>query len=167
VLTVGGHPSPLLRKSEPPTPTVQEARRVRHRRRLAEPDPAPKRLSAREERAADARYNRAVAPLLLKRASLPVFLGRSAGRFLAPDGADEWDCVALVRYRSKRDLLGMCAELARSRADIHKWASIERTHVFPVRVPFSLIAIRLVVGCLFAVLGVLTCLGLRFLMILK
>ena len=28
-----------------------EARRVRHRRRLAEPDPPPKRLSMREERA--------------------------------------------------------------------------------------------------------------------
>ena len=29
-----------------------EARRVRHRRRLAEPDPPPKRLSVQEERAA-------------------------------------------------------------------------------------------------------------------
>ncbi|MGA2699777.1 MAG: hypothetical protein ABSH35_01590 [Isosphaeraceae bacterium] len=29
-----------------------EARRVRHRKRLAEPDPPPKRLSIREERAA-------------------------------------------------------------------------------------------------------------------
>jgi hypothetical protein len=29
-----------------------EAQRVRHRRRLAEPDTAPKRLNAREERAA-------------------------------------------------------------------------------------------------------------------
>ena len=29
-----------------------EARRVRHRRRLAEPDPPPKRLTVREERAA-------------------------------------------------------------------------------------------------------------------
>jgi hypothetical protein len=29
-----------------------EARRVRHRRQLAEPDPPPKRLTVREERAA-------------------------------------------------------------------------------------------------------------------
>ena len=66
--------------------------------------------------AADRRYNRAVVPLLLSRACLPVFLGRSAGRFLAPDGAQEWDSVVLVRYRSRRDLLGMCAGLARTRA---------------------------------------------------
>jgi len=111
--------------------------------------------------AADARYNRAVVPLLLKRASQPVFLGRSAGRFLAPDGADEWDCVVLVCYRSRRDFLSMCAELARSRADIHKWASIEKTHVFPVRAAFSLILIRVIAGWMFALLGVLTWLGLR------
>ena len=105
--------------------------------------------------AADARYNRAVVPLLLKRACVPVFLGRSAGRFLAANGADEWERVALVRYRSRRDLLKMCVELARSRADIHKWASIEKTHVFPVRCLFSLVLIRLIAGGLFAVFGVL------------
>ena len=105
--------------------------------------------------AAEQRDNRAVVPLLLSRACLPVFLGRSAGRFLAPDGAQEWDSVVLVRYRSRRDLLGMLAGLARTRADIHKWAAIERTQVFPVTVPFSLILIRLIVGGMLAGLGVL------------
>jgi len=55
----------------------------------------------------------------------------------------------------------MCAELARNRSDFHKWASIEKTHVFPVRAAFSLILIRVIAGGLFAILGVLTCLGLR------
>ncbi len=54
-----------------------------------------------DPRAADARYNRAVIPLLLKRACFPVLAGRAAGRFLSPEGADAWDCVALVRYRSR------------------------------------------------------------------
>jgi hypothetical protein len=94
--------------------------------------------------AADARYNRIVVPLLLKRACIPIFLGRSAGRFLTPDGTDLWDSVALVRYRSRRDFLGLCADLARDRADIHKWAAIEKTQVFPVSVLFSLTVIRLV-----------------------
>ena len=102
--------------------------------------------------AADARYNRAVVPRLLKRACVPVFVGRSAGRFLTPAGADEWDCVALVRYRSKRDLLGLCADLARDRADVHKWAAIEKTHVFPVRLRFGLIPVRLMAGALLAVI---------------
>ncbi len=67
-----------------------------------------------DRHAAKARYNRAVVPLLLKRACVPVFLGQSAGRFLSPECADEWDCVILVRYRSRRDFLGMCAGLART-----------------------------------------------------
>ncbi len=111
--------------------------------------------------AADARYNRAVIPLLLKRACVPVFLGITVGRFLAPDGVDEWDRVVLVRYRSRRDLLRMCAELARDRADIHKWAAIERTHVFPVRIALSLILVRAIIGILLALLGVLIYIGIR------
>jgi hypothetical protein len=94
--------------------------------------------------AADARYNRAIVPLLLKRACIPVFLGRLAGRFLAPEGTEPWDCVALVRYRSRRDFLGLCADLAKDRADIHKWAAIETTLVFPVKARLSLFLIRVV-----------------------
>ncbi len=99
---------------------------------------------------ADARYSRAVIPLLLKRACIPIFVGRSAGRFLTPEGTDSWDSVALVRYRSRRDFLGMCADLARDRSDIHKWAAIEETQVFPVAVRFSLTVIRLVTAAILA-----------------
>jgi hypothetical protein len=96
--------------------------------------------------AADAWYNRALVPLLLKRACIPVFLGRSAGRFLAPEGTESWDCVALVRYRSRRDFLRLCADLAIDRADVHKWAAIEATQVFPVDARFSLIMLRVVIA---------------------
>jgi hypothetical protein len=109
-----------------------------------------------DPRAADARYNRAILPRLLKRACIPLFLGRSAGRFLTPEGSDSWDCVALVRYRTRRDFLRFCADVAKDRADIHKWAAIEKTHVFPVRVRFSLILIRLVVGGVLALVVLLT-----------
>lgn len=95
---------------------------------------------------ADARYNRAVVPRLLKRACIPIFLGRSAGRFLEPNGSEPWDCVALVRYRSRRDFLGLCIDLAKDRADVHKWAAIETTQVFPVDVRLSLSVIRLVIA---------------------
>ena len=96
--------------------------------------------------AADARYNRAVVPLLLKRACIPFFLGRSAGRFLAPEGTEPWDCVALVRYRSRRDFLGLCADLAKDRADVHKWAAIEATQVFPVDARLSLTMLRVLIA---------------------
>jgi hypothetical protein len=99
-----------------------------------------------DPRAADARYNRAVVPLLLKRACVPVFLGRSAGTFLAPGGSEPWDCVALVRYRSRRDFLGLCADLARGRADVHKWAAVEATQVFPADARLSLAKPRVVVA---------------------
>ena len=45
----------------------------------------------------------------------------------APEGTEPWDCVALVRYRSRRDFLRLCADLVKGRADIHKWAAIEAT----------------------------------------
>jgi hypothetical protein len=109
--------------------------------------------------AADARYNRVVVPRLLKRACIPVFLGRSAGRFLAPDGSEQWDCVALVRYRSRRDFLGLCANLAKDRADIHKWAAIETTHVFPVKARLSLTMIRVVIGLALALVVLLVLLS--------
>jgi hypothetical protein len=99
---------------------------------------------------ADARYNRALIPLLLKPACIPIFLGRSAGRFLTPDGTVPWDSVALVRYRSRRDFLGLCADLARDRSDIHKWAAIEKTQVFPVGALFSLTVIRLLTAVILA-----------------
>ena len=106
--------------------------------------------------AADARYNRAVVPRLLKRACIPVFLGRSAGRFLAPEGTEPWDSVALVRYRSRRDFLRLCADLAKDRADIHKWAAIEATQVFPVDARLSLTMIRVVIALALALCVVLS-----------
>jgi hypothetical protein len=54
--------------------------------------------------------------------------------------------VALVRYRSRRDFLGPCADLAKDRADVHKWAAIEVTEVFPVDARLSVTMIRVVVA---------------------
>jgi hypothetical protein len=131
---------------------------IKHRAKAAYP--AGSRYGD-DPRAADARYNRAVLPLLLKRACLPVFLGRTAGRFLSPPGIDEWDRVILVRYRSRRDFLSMCAELAKTGADVHKWAAVEKTDVFPAQAVFSLAMIRVLVASLLAGLALATLLVLR------
>ena len=98
--------------------------------------------------AANARYNRAIIPRLLRYGSHPVFASRVQGRFLQPDGATEWDQVAMVRYRSRRDMLDMVVGLAGSGADLHKWAAIEETHVFPVHPVVSLIFVRGMVAVL-------------------
>jgi hypothetical protein len=51
-----------------------------------------------------------------------------------------------VRYRSRRDFLGLCVDLAIDRADIHKWAAIEATQVFPVDVRLSLTMLRVIIA---------------------
>lgn len=98
--------------------------------------------------AANARYNRAIIPLLLKRGGHPIFLGRVQGRFLHPTAVDDWDQVAMVRYRSRRDMLKMAADLAAIGADSHKWAALEKTQVFPVEPLLSLFFIRTAVAML-------------------
>jgi hypothetical protein len=98
--------------------------------------------------AANDRYNRAIVPLLLKRGGHPVFLGQVQGRFIHPEENDDWDQVAMVRYRSRRDMMKMAAEIAGLGVDIHKWAALEKTQVFPVKPIVSLSFVRATVAML-------------------
>lgn len=92
--------------------------------------------------AANDRYNRAIIPLLLKHGGHPIFLGQVLGRFIHPDSADDWDQVGMVRYRSRRDMLKMAVEIAGLGFDVHKWAALEKTQVFPVQPIVSLFFVR-------------------------
>jgi hypothetical protein len=92
--------------------------------------------------AANDRYNRAIIPLLFKHGGHPVFLGQVQGCFIHPEQADDWDQVGMVRYRSRRDMLKMAVEIAGLGVDIHKWASLEKTQVFPVKPIVNLFFIR-------------------------
>ncbi len=96
--------------------------------------------------AANRRYDRAIIPLLIKHGGHPVFAGQVQGRFIHPAGTDDWDRVAMVRYRSRRDMLKMALEVAEKGIDMHKWASLEKTQVFPVRPLIHLPALRLAVA---------------------
>ena len=105
-----------------------------------------------DPQAANNRYNRAVIPLLLKHGGHPVFDSLVQGRFIHPEAGKEWDHVAMVRYRSRRDMLKMAVEIAGLGVDVHKWASLEKTQVFPVKPLFNLNLIRVMVAIvLFAV----------------
>jgi hypothetical protein len=104
---------------------------------------------------ADARYNRAIVPHLLRHGGVPVFLGKREGRFIDEAGDTEWHRVAIVRYRSRRDMLKMVADLAGQNVAVHKWASIEKTQVFPVQSPFNLIFVRGLIAALLSVLGLM------------
>ena len=105
--------------------------------------------------AANARYSRAILPLLLKHGGHPVFLGQVQGRFLHPGGADDWDQVGIVRYRSRRDMIKMAVEIAGLEVDVHKWASLEKTQVFPVKPLFNLNLIRVMVAVVLFAIAIL------------
>ena len=106
--------------------------------------------------AADQRYARAFFPWLLRYGNVPVFISRRSGSFIEPAGAEKWQVVAMIRYRSRRDFIRSVNAVIGKNVMIHKWAAIETTHVFPVRPFFSFISVRLVVGIAVAVLGILS-----------
>ena len=56
-----------------------------------------------------------------------VTVAQRQGSFLRFDGADYWDDVGVVRYRSRRDMFEFALELGAKDQGIHKWASIEKT----------------------------------------
>ena len=114
-----------------------------------------------DPKAANDRYNQAIIPLLLKYGGHPVFLGQVQGRFIHPTGADDWDQVGIVRYRSRRDMLKMAIEIAGKGVDLHKWAALERTQVFPVKPLVNLAFIQGIVALLLLAAAFIVYLGLR------
>ncbi|MCY7307489.1 MAG: hypothetical protein LH632_15355 [Rhodoferax sp.] len=103
-----------------------------------------------DARAADRRYGRAIAWPLIRRACLPVFIARRSGSLIEPPGAQQWDYIASVRYRSRRDFLHFAQEIERVDIVMHKWAAIEETHVFRVTPLVSLALVRCTVGAILA-----------------
>ena len=109
--------------------------------------------SGDEARAADAAYANVVFPLLLKRASHPVFVSQRAGLMLGRYG-EEVDRVAVVRYRSLRDLLTMVVEPSMVEGGGHKFAALEHTEVFITRPYISFVQVRLVLALILTLIGI-------------
>lgn len=106
------------------------------------------------------RYSSPFMGKALIRAGHPVMLGFSAGKAIdlwGLEGADNWDQGALVRYRSRRDLLEMFEEIAEDESGIHafKVAAIEKTIAFPLDPWFQLGDPRLVFAMLFLIIALL------------
>jgi hypothetical protein len=79
-------------------------------------------------------YERMVVPELLKRGCYPVFVSRKIGNLLsAGSGSDFFEEIAVVRYRSRRDMLSMVASRPFVEGIPHKWASLEKTVAVPTR----------------------------------
>lgn len=89
------------------------------------------------------KYTKGIFPLLLKYGGHPVFMSSYMGRFIHPKGNDDWDDIAIVRYRSRKDLLKMAADGAKLGLDDSKFAAIDKTQVFPVKASITAVPLKL------------------------
>jgi hypothetical protein len=97
-------------------------------------------------------------PALLSRACHPIFFGASAGRSveqLGIDGAADWSRAALMRYRSRRDMMEIATHPEFADAHVFKVAAMAKTFAFPVDPWLQLGDPRLVLLLLLVVVGLL------------
>lgn len=106
-----------------------------------------------DPREADRRYGKSIVWDLLSNGNFLLFIARRNGNFITPEGSDAWHYVAMVRYRSRRDFLRFAQQSSRADKFVHKWAAIEKTHVFPVKPILNLFAVRTLVGLMLFSLG--------------
>ncbi|MFT6373326.1 MAG: hypothetical protein ACJAZT_002087 [Gammaproteobacteria bacterium] len=106
--------------------------------------------------AADSRYSEGVIKELLLRGSLPVLKANTIGAFLIDEDWRDWDDVAIVRYRSVKDMLDMIVGMADSGLATHKSASMEQTHVFPAQPVINLFSVRLLFALLLFFIATVT-----------
>jgi len=107
-----------------------------------------------DPRAADRRYAQGIVGPLLRYGNVILIVARRVGRFIDPPGADDWHDAAMVRYRSRRDFLRFALAIERKGIVVHKWAAIEKTHIFPVKPMLSLMLVRSTVAFVPALVGV-------------
>lgn len=101
---------------------------------------------------AEAEYAAIVVPLLLERGGHPVFLSERAGLMLGKYG-EGVDRVAVVRYRSLRDLLDMIADERMLEGNAFKTASLAHTEVFITRPSITFVQVRLMLGMFLGLLA--------------
>ncbi len=108
-----------------------------------------------DPREADKRYGKSIIGDLLRYGNVVIFIARKSGDFVRPEGADAWHYVAMVRYRSRRDFVRFAMRANQADKFMHKWAAIEKTHVFPVKPLISLFAVRTLVALSLFTIGVI------------
>lgn len=95
------------------------------------------------------RYMQYMWPALLRRACHPVFLGNAVFEALdvvGIEGARQWSRAALMRYRSRRDVLEIATNPAFSGSHAFKTAALEKTIAFPVGTQIYLSDLRLLLA---------------------
>jgi len=111
------------------------------------------RAAGPEALEAEAEYAAIVVPLLLERGGHPVFLSERVGLMLGKYG-EGVDRVAVVRYRSLRDLLDMIADERMLEGNAFKTASLAHTEVFITRPSITFVQVRLMLGMFLGLLAI-------------
>jgi len=95
---------------------------------------------------ANTEYSKVVVPMLLQRGSYPVWVSSKIANLLmtADPGADFFQEIAIVRYRSRRDMLDMILDPHYLTGAPHKLASLEKNVALPMRGIFAVDASFLV-----------------------
>ena len=105
------------------------------------------------------RYSGPFARAALPRASHPVAIGSAAAAAMdfwgASDVARTWSQAALVRDRSRRDLIEIVLDPARAGSHDYKVAAIQKTIAFPIDPWFQLGDPRVVLALLLVAVGLI------------
>lgn len=99
-------------------------------------------------------YSKGITKELFKRAGHPIFLSKVTGTFIK-DSDSSWNEVGIIRYRSKRDMLKMILNFSDPELDKYKWASLEKTDVFPTEIKVNLAFIKVIVVALLFLIATL------------
>lgn len=92
-----------------------------------------------------AHYMEYMWPALLARACHPLFVGVSVAPALdlvGVEGAAQWEQGALMRYRSRRDMMEIATNPVFADRHAFKVAALEKTIAFPVETQFFLLDLR-------------------------
>lgn len=115
-----------------------------------------------EAERSDRAYGAIVLPLLFKRASHPVFISERAGLMLGQYG-NQVDRVAVIRYRSLRDMIEMTLEPAMKDGEVYKFGALDHTEVFITRPVITFIHVRFTLALLLILIGWLGLRGMNWL----
>ena len=104
------------------------------------------------------RYMEHMWPNLLKRASHPIFVGYAIWEsmdLVGIEGAETWDQAALMRYKSRRAFMEIATHPDMKGRHAFKIAALQKTIAFPVEPIGYYSDLRVILGMLILIIGLL------------
>lgn len=106
-------------------------------------------------------YGRGVFPLLLSRASHPIYYSQGIQTLMSSRYEEHWQEVFLVRYRSRRDFISMITSDAYQEVLPYRTIGIKYDEFFPTRAVFNISSPRFIILFILAAVYTLAVLVMR------